>query len=130
MPDLKLIVTAQIPAGPALSFTDLMTPEGYGQTKIPLIHGTTVKIRLASDAPDILMVTSEKYSTAAAKITMETGPVGAGRRTVELIKPLFLSGGAIALLGNHQGEITLIHAGTTAAHDTVVTILSAGDVTP
>ena len=130
MPDLKLVVTAQIPEGPALSIVDTMTLEGYGQTTILLPHASgAVKIRLASDTLDLLMITSEKYSTSTAQIMMETG-TGAGKRVVELTKPLILLGGSIALLGDHKGEITLKNAGTLVTHDTTITVLSAGDVTP
>jgi hypothetical protein len=85
-----------------------------------------VKVRLASDKLEILAITADKYS---AKIKFTSG-TGAGQRTLPLTKPVLLTGGAVDLLGDHQGELTIENSGTVGADDAVITILSAGDVTP
>ena len=129
MPDLKLTVTAQIASGPALTFIDALKPEGYGSTSITVPGGSTgtkkVKVRLAADTLALLMVTSNKYSD---KIKISNG-TGTGERILPLTNPLILSGGALALLSDHT-EITIENSGTVGTDDAVLSILSAGDVTP
>jgi hypothetical protein len=123
MPDLKLTVTAQIASGPALTFLDILKPEGYGSTTITVPGGgSTVKVRLAADTLALLMVTSDKYSD---KIKISSG----GGVPLPLTNPLILSGGALALLSDHK-EITVENSGNVGTDDAVLTILSAGDVTP
>jgi len=129
MPDLKLTVTAQIASGPALTFLDTLKPEGYGSTSITVPGGSTgtkkVKVRLAADTLALLMVTSDKYSD---KIKVSNGS-GAAERVFPLTNPLILSGGALALLSD-QKEITIENSGAVGTDNAVLTILSAGDVTP
>ena len=129
MQDIKLTVTAQIASGPALTFIDSLKPEGYGSTSITVPGGSTgtskVKVRLAADSLAVLMITSVKYSD---KIKIENG-AGAAKRILPLTNPLILSGGALALLSDHK-EITIENSGTVGTDDAVLSILSAGDVTP
>jgi hypothetical protein len=130
MPNLKLSVTAQVTSGPALTFLDTLTPEGYGSAVITVPGGSTgadkVTVRLAADTLSLLMITSDKYSDA---ITIESGTAG-GLPTMPLTKPVFLSGGALDLLGAHGGELTVENTGAAGTDDAVLTILSAGEVTP
>jgi len=129
MPELKLTMTAQISSGPALTLLDSLQPEGYGSIAISVPGGSTgagkVKVRLAADKLSMLMITSDRFSD---KIKIENG-TGAGARTVPLTNPLLLSGGALDLLTDHQ-ELTIENTGAAGTEDAVITILSAGDVTP
>ena len=129
MPDLKLTVTAQVTAGPALTFLDALQPEGYGQTAVTVPGGSTgagkVKVRLAADKLILLMITAGKYSD---KVKIENG-TGAAKRIVPLTNPVVLSGGALDLLSDHK-ELTIENSGAAGTDDAVITILSAGDVTP
>jgi len=130
MPNLRLNVTAQVTGGPAMTFLENLQPEGYGQISIEVPGGSTgsgkVKVRLAADVLDLLLITSTTYSD---KIKLESG-TGSGARSFLLTSPVLLSGGAIELLGDHQGQLTIENSGTAGADDTTITILSAGDVTP
>ncbi|MDA1276725.1 MAG: hypothetical protein O2960_22125 [Verrucomicrobia bacterium] len=136
MPDLKLTVTAQISSGPALTFLDTLQPEGYGSTTITVPGGSSiepapstvdkrVKVRLAADKLALLMITADKYSD---KIKISNGS-GADERIVPLTNPLLISGGVLDLLTDHE-ELTIENSGAAGADDAVLTILSAGDVTP
>jgi hypothetical protein len=130
MPDFKLNVTVQVAAGPALTFLDTLKPEGYGHTTLSVPGGSTgsnkVKVRLASDQLELLMITADKYSDKI-KLLSGTGP---SQRSLLLTKPVLLSGGAVDLLGDHKGELTIENSGAAGPGDAVITILSAGDVTP
>lgn len=136
MPDLKLTVTAQISSGPAFTFLDTLQPEGYGSTTITVPGGSSiepapstvdkrVKVRLAADKLALLMITADKYSD---KIKISNGS-GADERIVPLTNPLLISGGVLDLLTDHE-ELTIENSGAAGADDAVLTILSAGDVTP
>lgn len=129
MPDLKLTVTAQISSGPALTFLDTLQPEGYGSTTITVPGGSTttdkIKVRLAADKLALLLITSDKFSD---KIKIENG-TGAAKRVLPLTNPVLLSGGALDLLSDHK-ELTIENSGAAGTDDAVLTILSAGDVTP
>ena len=130
MSNLRLNVTVQVTGGPAMTFLENLQPEGYGQIAIHVPGGSTgadaVKVRLAPDVLDLLLITSTIYSD---KLKVDSG-TGGGARSFLLTHPVLLSGGALELLGDHQGELTIENLGVAGADDTTITILSAGDVTP